>query len=262
MVPVGHEPSQLVELVNGQHVVVGGGIERHAEIFRIEEFLFIHVVACHEYVISSDAFLSLGGIVKRDTVGKHERIVLRIISVQLVQFMRSCPLASHKVAGKQSQVFVLIRLSEIYLIAQFGQIDRTTVFIRTVEKCAIRTEFPAFRTEFDMVQERILVYDQTVYDRYPFRSSHHGAQPGYFLQFSFFHVGRLPFAFQLLDVLIKEFFRLVKLVMIHIIFSRRGWYGLPVLLRLRRQGKQKGTKCRQYIFLHVQTDGYTLLIQR
>ena len=85
LVPVGHEPSQLVELVNGQHVVVGGGIERHAEIFRIEEFLFIHVVACHEYVISSDAFLSLGGIVKRDTVGKHERIVLRIISVQLVQ---------------------------------------------------------------------------------------------------------------------------------------------------------------------------------
>ena len=126
----------------------------------------------------------------------------------------------------------------------------------------VRTDFPAFRTEFDVVQERILVHDQAVYDRHPFRSSHHGAQPGYFLQFSFFHVGRLPFAFQLLDVLIKEFFRLVKLVMIHIIFSRWGGYGLPVLLRLRRQGKQKGTKYRQYIFLHVQTGGYTLFIQR
>ena len=75
LVAVGGEPSEIAVFVDDIEVVVGLTIERHANVDRMQELVFLHVVARDVDVVAAESVATLSSEVQRLTVTHHKRIV-------------------------------------------------------------------------------------------------------------------------------------------------------------------------------------------
>ena len=162
--------------------------------------------------------------------------------------MGRCPLAAYEVAGAEALgLSFAVGLGEVGFVPQFGEVDRASAGVRPLEEVGIGVQRSAFLAQLDVAQESLLVRHEAVDDGEPFRGPHHGAHFLHLLQLFLFRRGGLPSAFQPLDVLVEQFFRLVELVLVDVVLG----CGLGVPLRFGGERQAQGAQGRNQVFLDM-----------
>ena len=91
-VAVGSPPSDAIQLVDDQQVVVERRVVRHTDVLRLCEFTGREIFFRAENVVTADALVAIGGVEHRRSVSHDKRIIGVPVAIQIsTKFYRFVP---------------------------------------------------------------------------------------------------------------------------------------------------------------------------
>ena len=166
------KPSQVVEFVYGKEIVIGCGVERHADVFRCKEFLFFGVVSGHVDVIPAQSFLIGGGIIECGAVGEHEGVVVAGLGVFVGDALEGGglgPFLANQLALVEGELAVGVLLCKNGLVVQLVAEHHAVHCVGLVEQLAHGLQVSALVAQMDVAEHVLLVNDDAVNDGDAFR---------------------------------------------------------------------------------------------
>ena len=76
LMAVGEKIPRVGTFIDVIHVVIGSGVEGHADVLRFQKLLVLAIIACDINVPTAETFLCLCGIIETHPIGEEEGIVL------------------------------------------------------------------------------------------------------------------------------------------------------------------------------------------
>ena len=164
---VGSEPPQVMHIVYGIHIVVIGRVERHAHVVGAEVAVAFRIIPGDENVVSSEAFLTLGGIIERDAVGCHERIVQvgTFFGNSSLERFGSTPPVYQSDAGIKGCSVAGCLGDDFLVVHLIGVAGSDAVLVHAHGSC--------LAAQFECGKELVLVDHETVYHHHLFGTFQH-----------------------------------------------------------------------------------------
>ena len=160
LVTVCGKPSEVAELVDDVHVVVGFGVEGHSNVGWMQELVVLGVVACDVDIVASKTVATLGGKIEGLSVAHHEGVVLALELMLVIDAMQGlwvCPAVVYVLAGVEVDGTVLGFLCHQALIAQLVDKDVSVGLLPGMEEVLEARHAACFRGKPVVLQELLLV---------------------------------------------------------------------------------------------------------
>ena len=160
LVTVCGKPSEVAELVDDIHVVVGFGVEGHSNVGRMQELVVLGIVACDVDIVATKAVATLGSKIEGLSVAHHEGVVLALELMLVIDAMQGlwvCPAVVYVLAGVEVDGTVLGFLCHQTLIAQLVDMDVGIGLQASMEEVLEARHAACFRGKPVVLQELLLV---------------------------------------------------------------------------------------------------------